>query len=163
MPLDCPKLYTLDEAVAIRNQISGNQKFVLTNGCFDLLHTGHIYALQEASKFGNLWVAINSDSSVRALKGPARPIVPQNERAYSLSALACVSGVIIFDSPRLDKEILALRPDIYVKSSDYSIEKLDPQERNALETVHAKIYFTPRLPGFSTTDLIRKIVATYRD
>lgn len=163
MPEECPKLHTLDEAVAIRNQISKDQKFVLTNGCFDLLHTGHIYALQQASKLGNLWVAINSDSSVRSLKGPTRPIVSQNERAYALSALACVSGVIIFESPRLDHEILALHPDIYVKSSDYSIEKLDPQERKALETVHAKICFTPRLPGFSTTDLIRRIAKTYRN
>lgn len=153
--LENQKLYPLEAAVAARERL--HRPFVLTNGCFDLLHVGHIYALQQAAAWGALWVALNSDTSVRYLKGPTRPIYNETERAYMLAALSCVSGVIIFDTSRLQREILALHPDIYAKSSDYTLETLAPEERVALETVHAEVRFTRMLPGFSTTQLIEKI------
>jgi rfaE bifunctional protein nucleotidyltransferase chain/domain len=137
-----------------------NRKAVLTNGCFDLLHAGHIYFLEQARRAGDaLFIALNSDSSVRALKGPFRPLQSEIERAYALSALACTDVVFLFDQPRLTNEIRALRPDVYVKAGDYSLETLDPGERAALTEVGAEIRFLPFLPGFSTTQLLKRIAA----
>jgi rfaE bifunctional protein nucleotidyltransferase chain/domain len=106
-----------------------------------------------------LFVALNGDASVRTLKGPARPVQTAAERAYTMGALEFVDTVLVFDTPRLDREIRALRPDIYVKAGDYSLEKLDPSERAALEEVGARIQFLPFLPGYSTTGLLKKIAA----
>ncbi len=158
-PLDNPKLLTLAQAVAERARLKrAGKKLVLTNGVFDLLHTGHLHCLKEARRSGEaLFVALNSDASVRKLKGPARPVQGQIERAYAIGALWFVSGVVIFGEKRLTKEILALKPDIYVKAGDYTLGKLDPEERAALERVGAKIEFLPFLPGFSTTSLIERI------
>jgi len=154
-----PKLYSLSEAVDLRKVLKKEHKsLVLTNGCFDLLHPGHISYLQLAKKEGQaLWVLLNSDESVRKLKGPLRPIQSEKERAFSLAALACVDGIVIFNTPRLDKEILALEPDRYVKAGDYSIGNLDPEEKKALEAVNAQIEFLPFVEGYSTTEMIRKI------
>lgn len=155
------KLRSLPEAVDVRNAFLGRrQKIVLTNGCFDLLHAGHIYFLEQARRAGDaLFIALNSDASVRALKGPARPLQSERERAYALSALSCVDVVFIFNEPRLSGEIRALRPDIYVKAGDYSLETLDAGERAALTEVGAEIRFLPFLPGFSTTQLLKRIAA----
>ena len=113
---------SLSDAVSFRKKVRESGKsFVLTNGCFDLLHCGHAYSLAEASKFGDyLWVAMNSDASIRKLKGAERPIVPEDQRAYLVASLSCVSGVTLFENERLTQEILALEPDVYVKSSDYT-------------------------------------------
>jgi rfaE bifunctional protein nucleotidyltransferase chain/domain len=159
--LDNPKLFSLADAKALRAKWRAAQrKVVLTNGVFDLLHTGHIHSLQAARASGDaLVVAINSDASVRAIKGPARPVQGQQERAFALGALACVDAVVIFSEPRLTKEITALEPDVYCKAGDYTIETLNPEERKALERVGAKIVFVPFLAGFSTTNLIAKIKA----
>ena len=139
---------------------AASRRVVLTNGIFDLLHTGHLYYLQRARALGDaLIVALNSDASTRALKGPARPVQTEEQRAYALGALTCVDAVVIFDTPRLDAEINALRPDIYCKAGDYTLDKLDAGERAALQTVGAKIEFMPFLAGFSTTSLIAKIKA----
>ncbi|MBA4138663.1 MAG: ADP-heptose synthase [Opitutus sp.] len=136
------------------------RRVVLTNGVFDLLHTGHLFYLQKARTLGDaLFIALNSDESVRQLKGPLRPVQNEIERAYALAALACVDGVTVFRDKRLTNEILALAPDVYVKAGDYTLEKLDPDERTALEKVGARIEFLPFLPGFSTTELIAKIKA----
>ena len=152
-------LLTLDEAVALRAELKKqNRTLVITNGCFDLLHMGHASYLYEAAKQGDeLWVLINSDSSVSALKGPTRPLVSEKDRAYLLGALASVSRVIVFDSPRCDRELAALEPDVYVKAGDYTLEKLDPSERAALENANAKIVFMPFIDGFSTTNIVEKI------
>ncbi len=160
-PLNNPKLLTLAEAVAKRDELRLlGRKVVLTNGVFDLLHTGHLYSLQQAARQGDaLIVALNGDTSVRALKGPLRPVQAEAERAYALAALACVFGIFIFNTPRLTAEIGALRPDVYCKAGDYTLDKLDPGERGALEAVGARIEFMPFLPGFSTTNLIAKIKA----
>lgn len=161
MKLDNPKLLTLDEAMAERTKLrAAGKKLVLTNGVFDLLHTGHLYYLKEARRLGDaLYVAINSDDSVRVLKGPTRPVMTEEQRAYALGALWFVSGIIIFRDKRLVPEIRVLRPDIYCKAGDYTLEKLNPEERAELEKGGAEIKFLPFLPGFSTTNLIAKIRA----
>lgn len=161
MNLENPKLFTLDQAVAARERLrAAGRKVVLTNGVFDLLHTGHLFYLQQARALGDaLFIALNSDASVKVLKGPLRPVMNEEQRAYALAALTCIDGVVIFREPRLTAEILALRPDVYCKAGDYTLEKLNPQERAALESVGARIDFMPFLPGFSTTNLIAKIRA----
>lgn len=157
--LSNPKLITLKAAEEERVQLSQTkQKLVITNGCFDLLHPGHLYFLQEAAKQGDqLWVLLNSDASVQQLKGPQRPVQGELERAYGLAALECISRVIVFNTPRLTQEILAIRPDVYVKAGDYTLDTLDSGEREALEKVGTSIQFLPFLEGFSTTSLIKKI------
>jgi rfaE bifunctional protein nucleotidyltransferase chain/domain len=159
--LDNPKLFSLVGAVARRETLRvAGKRVVLTNGVFDLLHTGHLFYLQQARALGDaLLIALNADASVRTLKGPTRPIQSEEQRAYALAALACVDGVFIFGTPRLDAEIRALRPDIYTKAGDYTLEKLDAGERGALQSVGAEIKFMPFLAGFSTTALIARIKA----
>ena len=161
MKLDNPKLLLLPAAIARREELrAAGRRVVLTNGVFDLLHTGHIYYLQQARELGDaLIVALNSDASVRALKGPARPVQSEVQRAYALGALSCVDGIVIFREPRLTAEIRALRPDVYCKAGDYTLEKLDPNERAALQEAGARIRFMPFLPGVSTTQLIARIKA----
>lgn len=134
------------------------QTLVLTNGCFDLLHAGHIYALEQAARYGDvLWVGINSDASIKRLKGAKRPIYPQDERLYMLNALECVQGVFIFDGNDLAQEMQLIKPEVYVKSGDYSLEKLNPKERFVLEACHTKIVFTSFLPGKSTTQTLEAL------
>lgn len=159
--LDNPKLHSLAGAVAWREQQrAAGRRVVLTNGVFDLLHTGHLYYLQKARQLGDtLILALNADASVRALKGPARPVQTETQRAYALGALACIDAVVIFREPRLTAEIRALRPDVYCKAGDYTLEKLNAEERGALEDCGARIEFLPFLPGFSTTQLIARIKA----
>ncbi len=159
--LDNPKLGTLSDIVNRRAALrAAGKRVVLTNGIFDLLHTGHLYYLQKARALGDaLIVALNSDASTKALKGPARPVQHEAQRAYALAALACVDAVVIFHTPRLDAEIRALQPDVYCKAGDYTIDKLDAGERAALAAVGAQIEFMPFLTGFSTTSLIAKIKA----
>lgn len=161
MTLDNPKLLTLGAAVVQRQRwLEEGRRVVLTNGVFDLLHTGHLYYLQKARTLGDvLVIALNADASVRALKGPTRPVQDETQRAYALAALACVDAVVIFREPRLTAEIRALRPDVYTKAGDYTLEKLNPEERAALQEVGARIEFMPFLPGFSTTQLIARIRA----
>lgn len=159
--LQNPKLYSLEAAVRLRAEyrLSG-KRLVLTNGVFDLLHTGHLYYLQQARGLGDaLFIALNSDVSVKALKGPLRPIQTEEQRAYALAATWFVDGVIVFREKRLTNEIRSLQPDVYCKAGDYTLEKLDGEERTALQQVGADIRFLPYLPGFSTTELIAKIKA----
>jgi rfaE bifunctional protein nucleotidyltransferase chain/domain len=159
--LPVPKLLSLEEAIARRAALAAQGKrVVLTNGCFDLLHAGHIYFLQNARQLGDaLFVGINGDESVRALKGPKRPVQSERERAYALSALECTTTLFIFHQPRLTSEIQALRPDLYAKAGDYTLEKLEATERSALQARGAEIRFLPFLSGFSSTDLIRRVTA----
>lgn len=159
--LENPKLLTLPAAVTAREALrAAGKRVVLTNGVFDLLHPGHRQSLQAARAQGDaLFVAINSDASVRAIKGPTRPIQSETERAHALGGLPFVDQVVIFRTPRLTAEIKALKPDIYCKAGDYTPDKLDPDERRALEEVGAKITFVPFLPGFSTTASIAKMKA----
>ncbi|HEY2713141.1 MAG TPA: adenylyltransferase/cytidyltransferase family protein [Chthoniobacterales bacterium] len=134
------------------------RRLVLTNGCFDLLHIGHVRNLKQAAELGDcLAVAVNSDESVRALKGLGRPLNSQEDRAEVLAALACVDFVTTFSDLRAARVIEAVRPVIYVKGGDYTIENLDPTEVAALEKVGAKIQTLPLVPGKSTSSLIEKM------
>lgn len=159
MHLPNPKMLTLEQATIERShQRRAGKTMVLTNGCFDLLHAGHIAYLQESRKLGDqLWVLINSDASVRALKGPTRPIESETERAYCLAALSCVDYIVVFHKPRLITEINELRPDVYTKAGDYTLDTLHQGERAAFEAAGTQIYFLPFLAGFSTTKMIEKI------
>jgi rfaE bifunctional protein nucleotidyltransferase chain/domain len=159
MQLPNTKLLSIDDAIAERKRLREEGKtMVMTNGCFDLLHVGHISYLQEAKKLGDeLWVLINSDASVRALKGPTRPIETEPERAYCLAALSCIDRIVVFANPRLTDEIYLLKPDIYTKAGDYTLDTLYQPERQAFDAVGTKIHFLPFLEGFSTTKMIEKI------
>lgn len=133
-------------------------RIVATNGCFDLLHYGHVNYLQRARKLGDLLVVgLNSDKSVRQLKGRNRPLTPQKQRAAVLAALACVDAVVIFPQKRAHRFLAAVRPDIYVKGGDYRPDTLDARERAVLTGIGAKIRILPFVPGVSTTRLIARI------
>jgi len=157
-----PRLLTLRRAVAIRRGMARRGGlFVLTNGAFDLLHPGHASYLEAArrlaGKNGKLFVALNSDTSVRGLKGKGRPVMDEASRAYMLGQLRSVDGVVLFRGKRLAVEISALQPDIYCKAGDYTLATLDPTERAALEAAGSKVVFMPFLRGFSTTKLVQRI------
>ncbi len=151
------KRYTLP---ALRERVaalrSSGGRLVLTNGCFDLLHVGHVRYLQAARALGDfLAVGLNSDASVRTLKGAGRPLVPQDERAEVLAALACVDAVVVFDEPTAETLVAALRPEVYVKGSDYSVATLP--EAGVVEGYGGTVRLVPVLPGVSTTALVARI------
>lgn len=167
-----PFFSTLDEAVSHREELRREGKTaVLTNGCFDWLHPGHVLLLESLAKLGSeLWIALNDDDSVRQLKGPSRPLIPANWRAYELRALRCVSGVFLFSGLRCDREILAFRPDVYGRAGDRSPEELDPLEMRALKSVGGRLEWAPFLPSFSpngaglsTTSLLERRASTIKD
>ena len=127
-----------------------------TNGCFDILHIGHIRSLQKAKKLGNILViGLNSDDSVKKIKGKGRPINPEGERAEILAALDCVDIVSIFNDETAEKFIELLKPNIYVKGDEYNIDNLP--ETKIVEKYGGKIVKIPMIPGFSTTDLVKKL------
>ena len=131
---------------------------MLTNGCFDLLHVGHVRYLEQARGLGNfLAVAVNDDESVRALKGVGRPINAEADRAEVLAALAAVDFVTIFSQQRATEVIEAVRPAIYVKGGDYTPENLNPEELAALKRVGAEIKILPLVPGKSTSGLLKRL------
>ncbi|MEO8614622.1 MAG: adenylyltransferase/cytidyltransferase family protein [Luteolibacter sp.] len=133
------------------------KRVVLTNGCFDLLHRGHLEYLRKSAELGDLLVvAINSDESVRTLKGASRPLNSEADRAYALACLRFVDAVFIFQGPRLANEILALGPDLYTKAGDYSPETLDRSEYAALVQAGTEIHILPFVAGHSTTSLIAR-------
>jgi rfaE bifunctional protein nucleotidyltransferase chain/domain len=134
------------------------KRLVVTNGCFDLLHVGHVRYLQAARALGDaLAVALNSDDSVRALKGERRPINPEKDRAEVLAALDCVDYVSIFSEMRATQFLETVRPAIYVKGGDYKLETLDRDERAVLEKIGADIKILPLEPGYSTSRLIARL------
>ncbi len=152
-------LLSLEQAVRWRGTLRRNgRRLAVTNGCFDLLHRGHAsYLLAARACADALLVLLNSDASVRSLKGPSRPLNTERDRAYLLASLRAVDRVVVFDSPRCDAELAALSPDVYVKAGDYTLEKLDPGERRALLDAGAEIVFMPFVPGLSTTGIVEKI------
>lgn len=134
------------------------KKLVFTNGCFDLLHAGHVRYLEQARALGDaMVVALNSDQSVRQLKGPDRPLNPENDRAEVMSALRAVDVVTVFDDERATALIEAIRPHIYAKGGDYTVESLNREERHALEAAGSQICILPLVPGRSTTKTINKM------
>ncbi len=118
---------TAEEVRRLRDRLdAAGRKLVFTNGCFDLLHAGHVRYLNQARALGDaMVVAVNSDASVRALKGPARPVNNENDRAEVLAALRVVDAVVIFDDERATRLIEAIRPHIYAKGGDYTVDSLN--------------------------------------
>lgn len=154
------RVMDLETALQYRESLrKEGKRLVVTNGCFDLLHRGHATYLAAAGECGDaLLVLVNSDASVRALKGPTRPVVDEYSRAFLLASLRAVDAAVIFDGSRCDRELAVLKPDVYVKSGDYTLETLNPEERAALEAAGTEIVFMPFVAGFSTTGTLKKIL-----
>lgn len=153
------QVMNLDEVVALREKTAAEGKrFVLTNGCFDLLHRGHLSYLQQSANLGDVFcIAVNSDESVRELKGPDRPLNSEDDRAFALASMRCVDAVFVFQGPRLSGEISRLKPDIYTKAGDYTIDSLEPTEKAALLGIGTDIRFLSFVEGRSTTSLIERM------
>jgi rfaE bifunctional protein nucleotidyltransferase chain/domain len=153
------KIIALDEiSELVQRSRRGGKKVVATNGCFDLLHLGHVRYLQRARSLGDvLVVGLNGDASVRRLKGRGRPINGEQDRAEVLAALECVDFVTIFHAERATQFIQTVRPDVYVKGGDYTSETLASEERAMLERSRAKIEIVPFEQGYSTSQLLDKI------
>ncbi len=133
------------------------QSLVLTNGCFDLLHRGHAQYLNRARAEGDcLLVAINSDASVQAVKGPTRPVVCEQDRAFMLASMEAVDAVYIFDTRDVTGLLREITPDVYVKGGDYTVETIVQAERRVLEELGIAIKFLSHVPGLSSTELIRR-------
>ncbi|SKA89470.1 phosphoribosylglycinamide formyltransferase, formyltetrahydrofolate-dependent [Prosthecobacter debontii] len=136
------------------------KKLVFTNGVFDILHAGHVRYLNEARALGDAMViALNSDASVRELKGPTRPVNHENDRAEVLAALRAVDAVVVFGDKRATALIETIQPHIYAKGGDYTVDSLNPEERAALDSVGAEIHILPLVPGRSTTSTIQRMTS----
>lgn len=135
---------------------NSGKKIVLTNGCFDILHAGHVTYLQEAAAYGDcLIVGLNTDTSVKRWKDKNRPIVTENERAIVIDALSCVDYVVLFDETTAEKLVQKVRPAVYVKGGDYTLETLP--EAAALLSCNGEAKFIDVVAGCSTTNIINKI------
>ena len=153
------KLKTREQLHAIIKQLQQDGKRVVwTNGCFDILHVGHILYLQEARKQGDVMVVgLNSDASVRENKGADRPVVGEQDRAHVLAALECVSHIVIFDEKSPLPLLQTLQPDVYAKGGDYTVDTIVQEERRAVESYGGEIAIIPGRKGQSTSDIINKI------
>lgn len=155
------KIMTAAELSARRDALDGEgRRLVFTNGCFDLLHVGHVRYLQQARALGDaLAVGLNSDRSVRELKGEGRPINSEADRAEVLAALGCVDYVVIFGEKRATELLQTVRPHVYAKGGDYTPESLDAGEREALAEAGAEVRILPLVPGKSTTSTLERVAA----
>lgn len=155
--MDGPAVLTLDQAILRFGREKRNgRRVVFTNGCFDILHPGHIRSLEQARDLGDaLIVGLNSDASVRQLKGEGRPVLPQSERAEILAALECVDAVVIFNELTPREVIARLLPDVLVKGGDWAGDKIVGREE--VEAAGGRVVSAPVVPGFSTSDILRKI------
>lgn len=153
------KIIAWDDLPQWRQRLrASGKKLAVTNGCFDILHLGHVTYLENARNFGDaLLIGVNSDAAVRGLKGPSRPVNSETDRASVLAALQSVDGVCIFTDTTATKFLAAAQPDIYVKGGDYTLETLNQDERRAVESNGGKIVLVPFVPGKSTTGLLEKI------
>jgi rfaE bifunctional protein nucleotidyltransferase chain/domain len=153
------KIVRLEELEQRANKLrTAGKKIVATNGCFDLLHVGHVRYLNAARALGDaLIVGINGDESVRELKGAGRPVNSENDRAEIVAALECVDLVAIFPEIRATRFLELAAPDIYVKGGDYKQDTLNADEREVLQKVGAKIDIVPFEPGYSTSDLLARL------
>jgi len=136
------------------------RKIVFTNGCYDLIHIGHLRCFEEGKKLGDiLIVALNSDNSVRTIKGPPRPIIPQEERAEIVSSLKSVDYVTIFDRDDPMEVITSIKPDILVKGGDWNLKTI--VGRDIVESYGGKVFSLPLVKGVSTTQIIKNIASHY--
>jgi rfaE bifunctional protein nucleotidyltransferase chain/domain len=155
------KIKNLSEIVELRARLrKSGKKVVFTNGCFDILHVGHVRYLREARNLGDaLIVGINSDRSVRKIKGESRPIMPEIERAEVISALACVDFAVIFNDPTPREIIDAIVPDVLVKGADWGISEI--VGRDTVEKSGGVVLNIPLVQGSSTTEIIRKVLERF--
>jgi len=153
------KIVRLNElAKRVKELRAGGKKVVATNGCFDLLHLGHVRYLKAARALGDiLVVGLNGDQSVGELKGPGRPINSEKDRAEVLAALESVDLVAVFPELRATRFIELAMPDVYVKGGDYNSETLNSEERAALQKIGTKIDIVPFEKGYSTSGLLEKL------
>lgn len=152
-------LYSWEEMkTLVRQWQDQGDTVVFTNGCFDILHRGHITYLQEAAQLGDrLIIGLNSDASVRRLKGETRPLVEGEDRAYLLSALGCVDGVVLFDEDTPSKLLETIRPNILVKGEDYKVDEVIGREFvDSVQILSFK-------DGYSTTNVVNKIANLVKD
>ena len=154
------KVLSIAEAVSFVEHLRhAGKEVVLTNGVFDLLHPGHVRYLQDARRVGDaLIVAVNSDRSVRAIKGSARPVTPEHERAEILSALACVDAVVVFDEDNPQEIVSRLEPDVLVKGADWAMDEIIGRE--TVESRGGRVVRIPLAEGYSTSAIIKKIRGT---
>jgi D-glycero-beta-D-manno-heptose 1-phosphate adenylyltransferase len=159
-----PKIVELEQVSHRCDKLRADGKrLVATNGCFDLLHAGHVRYLQAARALGDfLAIGLNGDNSVRELKGSGRPVTTESDRAELLAALQCVDLVTIFPQRRATQFIAAVKPAIYVKGGDYRSEALDEEERAVLKEIGAEIHLIPFEAGYSTSRLIEQICKNRR-
>ena len=151
------KLKTLDELWQIC-QKPRTASIVWTNGCFDILHAGHIEYLEKARSFGDcLIVGLNSDKSIKELKGNDRPIIPQEQRIKVLSAIEFIDYIVLFNSIRPILELKTVQPDYFVKGGDYTIKSIDKEERKAIKSFYGEIKIVPIETDISDTWIINKI------
>ena len=157
------KIHDISKLATILQQAKAEGAVVVTtNGCFDVLHLGHLRYLQAARQLGDmLVVAVNSDTSVRELKGENRPLVPEGERAEMLAGLECVDYVVIFPELTPISLLSELKPSIHVKGGDYKLEQLI--EKDVVEANGGKVIVGLNVPGKSTTNLIEVICERYKD
>lgn len=151
------KIKTVDEIAVIAAEAKRNgRSVVFTNGCFDLLHRGHVHILRQAKAAGDiLIVGMNSDRSVKSIKGSARPILPETDRVELIAAMEMVDYVVLFDEPDPYQLIAAIKPNVLAKGADWSADKIvgsDIVERNG-----GRVAVIPYLKGFSTTEIIERI------
>jgi len=152
------KCLSLEAALVWRGELRRRRRtLVFTNGCFDLMHRGHMTYLAAARRCGDaLLVAMNSDASVAAIKGPGRPVLPQQDRAYMLASLEAVDAVVLFGTPNVTELLRQLAPEVYVKGGDYTENTLEPNEYRVLRQMGCRIELVPAVAGLSTTELIRR-------
>lgn len=153
------KILSQDQLVRWRRAArQAGQKVVVTNGCFDLLHVGHLICLESARQCGDmLLVGVNGDRAVRQLKGPGRPLNSAADRAAVIAALQSVDAVFVFPEKRATRFLRLAQPDIYVKGGDYTLDSLDPDERKLVEQAGGRIVLLPLVPGKSTSRLVRRM------
>jgi rfaE bifunctional protein nucleotidyltransferase chain/domain len=155
------EIVSLEKARSLREQAaSEGKRVVFTNGCFDLLHVGHVRYLKEAGEQGDLlFVGLNDDESTRSVKGPGRPYVGQEDRAEVLAALRCVDYVIIFTEKTAERLVAVLKPDVYVKGGNYRQDELP--EARVVADYGGRVHLTSLIADRSTSDLISTIVARH--
>ena len=153
------KIITYDRLADWRKALrASGKKLVVTNGCFDLLHAGHVTYLETARNLGDaLLIGLNGDDGVRKLKGEGRPINDEKDRASVLAALESVNGVCIFAESTATRFLGHAQPDIYVKGGDYTVDTLNQDERKTVEKAGGRIVIIPFVPGKSTTATLAKI------
>jgi rfaE bifunctional protein nucleotidyltransferase chain/domain len=152
-------MLTLDQAAAWRRDLRGRGlRLAVTNGCFDLLHRGHAEYLARARECADaLLVAVNSDASVKALKGPSRPVVSEGDRAFLLASLEAVDAVVLFATVKPLEVFCQVVPDVYVKGGDYTVDTIDREECALLTGLGCEFRFIPFVPGLSTTNTISRV------